>query len=163
MSTQPAHKPEQAPAKARIPAKIRAAIDLYTRERITKTEAAQRVGIKPSYLYTKLTRPHIRDYEREQFTQYIQEIEDLKAPYKAEAFETAAELMRGAKSEAVRARMVEFLAGERKGGDVNVAVQVNNSAPTGYEYARPDQEVVVIRGSDQSGQSNSSEKPSENG
>jgi hypothetical protein len=133
------------PVKARIPAKIRAAIDLYTTERVSKTEAAQRVGIKPSYLYTQLTKAHIRDYERDRFALYIQEIEDLKAPYKAEAFETAAELMREAKSESVRARMVEFLAGERKGNAVNVALQVNNQAPTGYEYARPDQEVVVIR------------------
>lgn len=136
------------PVKARIPAKIRAAIDLYTTERVSKTEAAKRVGIKPSYLYTQLTKVHIRDYERDRFAQYIQEIEDLKAPYKAEAFETAAELMRTASSESVRARMVEFLAGERKGSAVNVAVQVNNQAPTGYEYAHPDQEVVVIRDAD---------------
>lgn len=139
-------KKRPAPAKPRISKKVRAAIDLYTTQRITKQKAAEQVGLAPSYLYASLSKPHIRDYEQERFAQYIQEIEDLKAPYKAEAFETAAELMRDAKSEAVRARMVEFLAGERKGNAVNVAVQVNNH-PQGYEYARPDQQVVVIRDS----------------
>ncbi|MFV1593288.1 hypothetical protein VWZ88_12570 [Phaeobacter sp. JH20_36] len=141
----PIQKRKATPAKPRISKKLRAAIDLYTTQRITKQSAAEQVGLAPSYLYSSLNKPHVRDYEQERFAQYIQDIEELKAPYKAEAFETAAELMRTAKSEAVRARMVEFLAGERKGNAVNVAVQVNNQAPTGYEYARPDQEVVVIR------------------
>ena len=68
--------------------------------------------------------------------------------------------METSKSDSVRARMVEFLAGETKGNSVNVAVQVNNQAPQGYEYARPGQQVVEIvpaPASDQAQQSDSDE------
>lgn len=78
--------------------------------------------------------------------EYVQEVEAMRAPYKARAFEVALDLMNASKSDAVKARMVEFLAGERQGNNVNVAVQVNNQpAAQGYEYADPRQEVVTIR------------------
>lgn len=70
----------------------------------------------------------------------------MRAPYKARAFEVANELMQASKSDAVKARMVEFLAGEGKGMQLNVGVQVNNQAPAnGYEFVRPGQEIVTIR------------------
>lgn len=76
----------------------------------------------------------------------IANIEALKGTYKALALEHARYLLTNAKSEAVQARMVEFLAGEARPG-TQVNVQINNDRG-GYEYARPGQQVVEIRGAD---------------
>lgn len=87
---------------------------------------------------------HVQDLQTELEIQYIQQVEAQKAPIKARAIEIGQQLMRSAKSEAVRARMVEFFAGERSQPLVNVAVQVNNRAPDGYEFVRPGQRVEVV-------------------
>lgn len=114
-----------------------------------------------SSIFKAIKQPHVRALMLTMKEEYIQEVEELEKVHKARALEVARELMDESKSDAVKARMVEFLRGGTKGNGVNVAVQVNNQAPTGYEYARPDQEVVVIRdansGSEQAGQSNSTD------
>ena len=103
-------------------------------------------GLSPAGLYKARKREEVQKLFEEKKAQYIQEIADMKAPHKARAMEVARELLDTSPSHAVRARMVEFLAGESKGMQVNVGVQVNNQAPAkGYEFVRPGQEVVTIR------------------
>lgn len=146
MDTQTPSKDAQPPAKRRIPPSIRKAISLYITTGMSKAEAAERSSITPGHLYNYLMRPHVKQFEEEKKGEFIQGIDAMRAPYKAQAFEVARDLMHNASSENVRMRAVEFLAGESKGMSINVGVQVNNQAPAkGYEYAHPNQEVVTIR------------------
>jgi len=87
---------------------------------------------------------HVKALIKQTEIDFIHEVEALKAPFKAQAFIVGNDLMRNAKSEAVKARMVEFFAGESKGSNVNVAVQVNNAPAKGYSYVRPGQTMVEI-------------------
>lgn len=103
-------------------------------------------GMSEAGIYKARQAQHVQELYEELKGEYIQEVEALRAPHKARAFEVARQLMDGAKSEAVRMRAVEFLAGEGKGNAVNVQINNNISGDRGYEYARPDQEIVVIRG-----------------
>jgi hypothetical protein len=129
-----------------ISKKVRTALAHRVRDLLPWDDCARAVGLSPAGLYKARLREEVKQLHEEIKAEYVQEVEAMRAPYKARAFEVANELMQASKSDAVRARMVEFLAGESKGGGVNVAVQVNNQpAAKGYEYAHPSQEVVVIR------------------
>ncbi|WP_065321767.1 hypothetical protein [Tritonibacter mobilis] len=139
-------KKRASPKKRRINPAIREAFSIQIKEGKTWKDAAEAAGLSETGLHKARQKPHIQQLYEQMKIEYVQAVEEMRAPYKARAFEHAAHLMANAKSEAVQARMVEFLAGERKGNAVNVAVQVNNH-PQGYEYARPDQQVVVIRDS----------------
>lgn len=135
--------------KRRIPKRTRDALDLRVREGKTWAECAERVGMAQSSLYKAINQPHVKALYIQLKDEYIQEVESLEKTHKARALEVARELLDESSSDAVRARMVEFLRGESKKGGVNVAVQVNNHAPKGYEYVRPGQQVVeIIDGSD---------------
>lgn len=147
MDTQPAPISAK-PIKTRsISRRIHAALDIRVREAKAWDDCAKAAGLSPAGLYKARKRNEVQQLFEEKKAQYIQEIEDMKAPHKARAMEVARDLLDNSKSDAVKARMVEFLAGESKGMQVNVGVQVNNQPPAqGYEYAHPAQEVVVIRG-----------------
>ena len=143
----PATNPHRT-TKRRISAKVRSALITRVKERLSWIDCAKRAGLSEAGIHKARKQPHvIEEYERIK-AEYVQEVEEMRAPYKARAFEVALELLEKSKSDAVRARMVEFLAGEGKAGGVNVAVQVNNNPAQGYEYAHPNQQVVVIRDAD---------------
>ena len=149
MDTQPAPITARA-IKQRKPRtvsrKVRTALAHRVRDLLPWDDCARAVGLSPAGLYKARLRDEVKQLHEEIKAEYVQEVEAMRAPYKARAFEVANELMQASKSDAVRARMVEFLAGESKGNSVNVAVQVNNQpAAQGYEYAHPQQEVVTIR------------------
>lgn len=85
---------------------------------------------------------------------FVQTVERRRRGYRARAIEVAAELMERATSEAVRMKAVEFFAGETR--QPAVAVQINNAAPSGYVYHRPDAQsgpdaAQVIDGKAESG------------
>tara|TARA_R110000782_G_scaffold124934_5_gene216571 strand:- start:17239 stop:17751 length:513 start_codon:yes stop_codon:yes gene_type:complete len=149
MDTQPATTTDKQmkPRKPRtVSRKIRAALAHRVRDLLPWDDCARAVGLSPAGLYKARLREEVKQLHEEIKAEYVQEVEAMRAPYKARAFEVANELMQASKSDAVKARMVEFLAGESKGNSVNVAVQVNNQpAAQGYEYAHPSQEVVTIR------------------
>lgn len=129
-----------------ISRKVRAALSYRVRDLLPWDDCARAAGLSPAGLYKARLRKEVQQLLEEIKGEYVQEVEAMRAPYKARAFEVARELMEASKSDAVKARMVEFLAGESKGNSVNVAVQVNNApAAQGYEYAHPSQEVVTIR------------------
>ncbi|WP_188477278.1 hypothetical protein [Primorskyibacter flagellatus] len=124
---------------------------------MTWDDAAKAAGLSPAGVYKARLRDEVKARLLEIQSEYVQEVEALKAPHKARALEVGRELMDTAKSEAVRARMVEFFAGERSGPTVNVQINNNNSGPRGYEYARPGQEVVTLRPARRDGQSPASD------
>lgn len=124
----------QAEPPSRFSPALREAVRLRVRNGLTITEACRAAGISDAWWYKSWLKPAFRNLYAEEQTAYIQEVECLRAGYKARAFEVAAELMHNAKSEQVRMRAVEFLAGGP--AQPSVVVQVNNAAP-GYQYARP--------------------------
>lgn len=146
MDTQtPALNPERT-TKRRISKKVRAALIMRVKELKSWKECAEAAGLSEAGIHKARKQIHVQQALEEIKGEYVQEVEALKAPYKARAFEVGHDLMENSKSDAVRARMVEFFAGESKGMQVNVGVQVNNQpAAQGYEYAHPHQEVVTIR------------------
>lgn len=123
---------------------MRRAISHRVREGHTWKAAAEAEGLSQSGINKARKAEHVKAYIKQVEIDFIHEVETLKAPFKAQAFIVGNELMRNAKSESVRARMVEFFAGESKGGGVNVAVQVNSQPAQGYAYVRPGQSVVKI-------------------
>ena len=148
METNPAPIEAKPVQKRPISRRIQDALNTRVRQALPWDDCARAAGLSPAGLYKARKRPDVQQMFEEKKAQYIQEVDDLKAPHKARAMEVARDLLDNSPSHAVRARMVEFLAGESKGMSVNVGVQVNNQpAAQGYEYAHPGQEVVTIRAS----------------
>lgn len=133
------------PKRRRVSPKVRQALNARVHQGLTWKECAHLVGLSEAGIHKARNKSHVQQLYEEIKSQYIQHVEEMKAPHKARAFIVARDLMDNSKSDAVRARMVEFFAGESKNSPVNVAVQVNNHQPNRYEYARPDQEVVTIK------------------
>ena len=144
MPNAPAHKQQTAPAQRRISAKVRHALTARVKDGLTWIEAAKAAGLSEAGIHKARKSQHVKALYEEIKGEYIQEVDALKAPFKAQALLVARDLMRESKSDAVKARMVEFLAGEGKGNAVNVAVQVNNHMANGYEYVRPGAQIVDI-------------------
>lgn len=146
MDTQPAPITAKPIKQRTISRRIHSALDIRVRKAKPWDDCAKAAGLSPAGLYKARKRAEVQQLFEEKKAAYIQEIADMKAPHKARAMEVARDLLDNSPSHAVRARMVEFLAGESKGMQVNVGVQVNNQpAAQGYEYAHPSQEVVTIR------------------
>lgn len=88
-----------------------------------------------------LARPAIAAWLEHLKAQAALDADKLKAQARAIAIQEGLRLMTQAQSEAVRARMVEFFAGEAKpGSQVNVQVNVDR----GYEFVRPGARMVEI-------------------
>jgi hypothetical protein len=134
----------KAPVKRRISPKVRHAISLKVVQGLTWAKAADKAGMSEAGIHKARKLPHVQEYAEQVKIQLIEDVDSMKAPYKAQAIEVAHDLMHNGKSETVRIRAVEFFASEGKGNGVNVAVQINNSPAQGYEYVRPDQKVVDI-------------------
>jgi hypothetical protein len=126
--------PLSSTAAGRLNPALRKAIDLRVRDGLKISDACRAAGMSEAGYYAAMLRPHVQEHYQNVQMQYIQEVEALKASYKAQAFAVAAHLMHNAKSEAVRMRAVEFFAGGPQ--QPSVVVQVNNAAP-GYVYRRP--------------------------
>ena len=143
--TQAPVKERKFPLQTRISPATRKAIKLVIREGKQWGEAAEIAGVTYGAIWKAKQRPAVKQFIADEKAAFIQEVEEMRAPYKARAMEVANNLMHNANSEAVKARMVEFLAGESKNNGVNIQINNNNSTSAGYEYARPGQEIVTIR------------------
>ena len=131
--------------KTRVSAKVRKAIEARVRQGASIAVAAKHAGMSRNGFAKALLRPPVQEYLRKTQEAYVIEVEASRAVFQARAFEVALELMTTAKSEAVRARMAEFLAaGGKAGGSVNVHVDGRQMPIAGYEYVRPGQRVVDI-------------------
>jgi hypothetical protein len=118
----------------RISPALREAIDLRVRTGENIKDICKQVGISEQGWHAAMKRPIVAQHMQNVQMQYIQEVEAMKAGYKAQAFAVAAHLMHNAKSEAVRMRAVEFFAGGPAAP--SVVVPINITAP-GYVYRRP--------------------------
>ncbi len=131
------------PRPLRMRAALRHAIDLRVKKGMTIAAACEEAGMSPQGFHKAMKRPAVRDYLLTVQMEFVASVEGEKAIYKARAFEVGMNLMLNSKSEAVRARMVEFFAGDGKVSPVSVHIDARQ--PGGYEYARPEQQVVEIR------------------
>lgn len=136
-------KPSE-PKKPRISKKVRQAIDIRVRKGVTITEACVEAGLSPAGWYKAMKRPAVIELLQDTQDRFVSEVNAGSAHRKAQALKVAVDLMHNAKSETVRARMAEFLAGDGKVPQVSVHVDAR-TAPRGYEMARPGQRVVEIQ------------------
>jgi hypothetical protein len=133
--------------KGRISPEIRKAIKLRVEEGHTITQACAAAGICEAAWYKAMKRPHVAAYIESESLRFIREVDRRRARYKAQALEIGAHLLHNAKSEQVKARMVEFFAGEAKQALVSIDLSGNPRAASGYAYRRPDQAPRDIQSS----------------
>jgi predicted DNA-binding protein (UPF0251 family) len=132
--------------KVGMAAKVRSAIALIVSEGLTQRQAAGRVGMNERSLSRALKRPAVAQHLEEQKALFLQEVDALKGQAKRIAIMEGLRLMRESPSDQVRARMVEFFAGEAgKAPLVNVNIGAKSS---GYEYIPPGSQVIDITPTD---------------
>jgi hypothetical protein len=114
---------------------MRQAIRLRVIDNLTLDDAAERAGVSVAGICKALKQPHVIAYAEAVQWEYIQRLAQRKTLLKAKAMDVAEHLLMNAQSEQVRARMVEFLAGEPRQALVNVNL---SSAERGvYAYQKP--------------------------
>ncbi len=128
---------------ARVSAKLRAAINLRVTEGLSITEACGKAALSTQGWHKAMKRPAVRDHLEEVQRRFVAESDAKRALYRARAFEVALDLMLNAKSEAIRARMAEFLAGDGKAPQVAVHIDARQERG-GYEFVRPGSRLVEI-------------------
>jgi hypothetical protein len=89
-----------------------------------------------------MKRPEVRDHYQAVQIEFVESIESDKPLNLARAYETGIDLMKNSKSDAVKARMVEFFLAEKK---MPPQITINNTLQSkGYEYVRPGQRIVDV-------------------
>jgi hypothetical protein len=129
------------PRPTRISAKLRCALVLMARQGLSQTEAAKQAGMSRQGLAKALGRAVVRDLLEVEKARFIAEADGMRVWAKARAIEVAMELMTTAKSEAVRARMCEFLASDARAPSVAISQKPSN------ENGCSPSEAVSCRGS----------------
>ncbi len=127
----------------RISSKVRSAVEARVKQGASIAKAAELAGMSKTGFAKALKRPAVQEHMRQVQGAFVAEVEASRAVFKARAFEVALDLMQNAKSETIRARMVEFLAGDGKAPQVSVHVDARQQG-AGYEYVPPSAEVVEI-------------------
>lgn len=84
-----------------------------------------------------LARPEVAAFVEQQKALATLDALKLKEQAKAIAIREGIDLMVSAQSEQVRARMVEFFAGEGRQPLVNISIPAAQEPATGYRYKRP--------------------------
>lgn len=134
--------------RRRVSSKVRTALKYRIDNACTWEKAADHAGCTTNAIYKAIKQPHVKALFDQMKFEYIQNIEQLKGVNKARAYEVARELLEGAKTDSVKARMVEFLSGERHKTQANQQVQVNigaqNHSGGRYSFVRPGQKLVEI-------------------
>ena len=130
------------PSAPRISSRLRQAIELHVREGRSITEACAAAGVSRQGFHKAMKRHAVRDLLEDEQRRFVLESEARRTLYKARALEVALDLMLNAKSEAVRARMAEFLAADGKVSPVSVHIDARQGS--GYEYVPPGQKLVEI-------------------
>jgi hypothetical protein len=125
-----------APKPRRIRAALIRAIDAIAIDGQSQKDAARRAGMHETALSKALAKPHVAAVLEQRKALAAMEATQLKGIARSMAIRVGIDLMQNATSEQVRAKMVEFFAGESK--QSGVAVQVNVGPNAGYIYARPD-------------------------
>lgn len=118
----------------RISRKVNLALDALTQGAKTQRQAAEIANMHETTLCKALRKPHVIAAFNHKKKDVMGQATVLREVGRARAIQVAIDLLENAQSDAVRARMVEFLASEAR-SDAPV-VQVN-VASGGYEYKRP--------------------------
>lgn len=127
---------------ARMSKKFREVLRLHEIEGMSVTDACAKVGYSRAAFYKACKNPAVKDLIREMRRELIEATEAKKSYLKSKALEVALDLMLNSKSEAIRARMVEFLASEAKVSPVAVHIDARQAEPAaGYIYSRPSQMI----------------------
>lgn len=122
---------------ARISQKLNRVLDGIVMHGMNHTQAAEFGGMSRNGVQKALKRPEVKALIEERRARLIAEADSKRAFYRARAFEEGYKLMMEATSEAVRARLVEFFAGEGKVSPVAVHIDARSVQPVGYQYRRP--------------------------
>ena len=130
--------------KGRLSAKLRKAIELHYFHGLTVLKSCEEAGMSTAGYYKAVKRQVVQDFVAKIRLDLVDTIERRSAAARVMAIDVAVDLMQNAKSETVRARMAEFLASEGKTPQVAVHVDARTSAPQGYEFVRPGQQIVDI-------------------
>ena len=122
---------------ARVSHKLREAIRLHETEGQSVTDACGKAGLSRAAWYKAIKRSETQNLIRQVRRDFIEGADAKKAFLKVKALEVALDLMLNSKSEAIRARMVEFLASDTKVSPVAVHIDARQAAqPSGYRYTR---------------------------
>ncbi|MEQ8366574.1 MAG: hypothetical protein RIB61_07690 [Roseicyclus sp.] len=133
MKNQRVQKPQ-----IRISAKLREAMRLHVREGLTITAACEAADMSRQGWHKAMKRAAVRVELETEKGRFVAEVESRRSIFNAPALEVAADFMRNAKSESVRARMVEFLAGYGQPQKQTTSRPVTPQPVTpGYSYPTP--------------------------
>lgn len=135
------NEPINTPRPTRMRAALRQAIQLRIIEGKTVVAACYEAGMSPQGYHKAMKRPEVQEYYQDVQIKFVESIESDKPINLVRAYQAGIDLLMNSKSDAVRARMVEFFLAEKKASAVVIN---NNVSPKGYEYARPGQRVVDI-------------------
>jgi predicted DNA-binding protein (UPF0251 family) len=122
----------------RMSQKLRDAIRLHVTEGLSVTDACAKARVSRAAWYKAMKRPVVQDVLSDTRRDFVETADAKKAFLKVKALEVAFDLMMNSKSEAIRARMVEFFAADAKVSPVAVHIDARQ-APGGYVYKRPDE------------------------
>lgn len=127
------------PRPARLSVKLRSAIEAHVTQGLSIAAACEKAGMSRAGYQKAMQRPLVRDYLETVQSRFVGDVKAKRALYQARALEVALDLMLNSKSEAIRARMVEFLASDAKVSPVAVHVDARQvQAAPGYVYRRPE-------------------------
>ncbi|MBF9057722.1 hypothetical protein HKCCSP123_00865 [Rhodobacterales bacterium HKCCSP123] len=104
---------------------------------MTITAACEAAGMSRQGWHKSMKRDAVKAELEAEKARFLAEVEGRRSVFVAQALEVALDLMRNAKSESVRARMVEFLASY---GEPQKPASARQSPPQfapGYNYGRP--------------------------
>lgn len=138
---------DQSPKPPRISAKVRAAVDARIRKGLSITAAAEEVGMSRYGLSKAFKRPAVAELLSETQARFVSEMESKRAVLRARAFEIAAEMLNGEKTDdKVKLKLIELLMGDGKAPAVAVNIDASTNTGGGYEFVRPGARVVEIEG-----------------
>lgn len=141
------------PRPTRLSIKLRTAIDVRVTEGLSIVESCAKAGLSPQGWHKAMKRPSVREHLEAVQRRFVAESDAKRALYRARAFDVALDLLLNAKSEAIRARMAEFLASDGKAPQVAVHVDARTVDRGGYEFVRPGQKIVELTGEKQGDES----------
>ena len=116
--------------------KLRAAINARETEGLTVAAACEKAGLSQAGYFAAMKRPAVQAYRQKVQAQLLTELASVRALCVAQAFKVGVDLMLNAKSETIRARMVELFAGDVKSAPVLVQIDTSHQS-AGYSYPRP--------------------------
>lgn len=126
------------PPKTRVSPRLRHAIELHVTEGLTITEACLRAGFTRQSWARAMKRGPVRDLLEQVQRRFVASADANRARYRAVALDQAMNLLLSTKSEAIKARMIEFLASDAKVSPVAVHIDARQpEGPKGYIYQRP--------------------------